>query len=507
MIDLLSRQTSDLIERVEAEEELRRSELKYHGLFNGIQSPISIYKFIYDDKGSIVHWTLEDTNPAGLKLLGKNSIEQVRGKNETELYGPNNRADRLPALQKLKIDGEQILSEMYFDWSKRFYLTSLVLIDADHFVSSVVDITDIKKAQAEIEESEARYRSLFENNQAPMLIIDPSTGEILDANQIASKYYGYSHEKLTKMKIAEINILDPKKLNEEMTKSLIGSKRKFDFQHRLANGEVRDVEVYSGVIVIKGKPLLYSIIHDVTERKAIEQEMERQTSELARSNAELQQFAYVSSHDLQEPLRMMVSYISLLEKRYMDQLDPTGREYIRNAIEGGARMRLFIDDLLAYSRLDTTGKEFVQVNMNQTLESTIKVLKVPIEENKADIYVGPLPTIMADESQMVQLMQNLIGNAIKFHGSERPKVQVLAKSGVREWIFSVRDNGIGLNTEYSDKIFQMFQRLHTKDKYPGTGVGLAIAKKIVERHGGHIWVESEEGKGATFLFTIPIDRN
>jgi light-regulated signal transduction histidine kinase (bacteriophytochrome) len=193
----------------------------------------------------------------------------------------------------------------------------------------------------------------------------------------------------------------------------------------------------------------------------------------------------------------------LLEKRYKDQLDPKAREYIANAIEGGSRMRQLIDDLLAYSRLETTGKEFVPVNMNEVLESTIKVLMVPIQENKAEILVGPLPTVGADGSQMVQLMQNLVGNAIKFRGSERPMVQITAKPGQRDWTFSVKDNGIGLNKEYADKIFQMFQRLHNQDQYPGTGVGLAIAKKIVERHGGRIWVESEEGKGATFFFTIP----
>ena len=166
-------------------------------------------------------------------------------------------------------------------------------------------------------------------------------------------------------------------------------------------------------------------------------------------------------------------------------------------------MRQLIDDLLEYSRLDVAGKEFVPVRMNEVLEYTIRVLKIPIEENNAQIVVGPLPAVNADEMQMILLMQNLVGNAIKFRGSERPVVQITAEPGTRDWVFTVKDNGIGLNTEYSDKIFQMFQRLHTKDRYPGTGIGLAIAKKIVERHGGRIWVESEEGKGATFHFTIP----
>jgi PAS domain S-box-containing protein len=490
----------------ELENGLRESEGKYRRLFDGIQSPISIYKFVYNDRGEIVHWTLEDTNPAGLELLGRKSLEAVRGKNETELYGPNNLADRLPLLKRLRSNGGQIVSEMHFDWSERYYISSLVLMDPDHFISSVTDITEIKKAQTETEESEARYRSLFENNQAPMLVIDPKTGEILDANQIASEYYGHSHDVLTRMNIDQINTLDPDAVKQEMDQSLNGTKKKFDFRHRLSNGDVRDVEVYSGVIHVKGHPLLYSIIHDVTERKEIEREVVKRTNDLARSNAELQQFAYISSHDLQEPLRMVVSYLTLLDKKYRNQLDPKAQEYIKNAVEGGSRMRQLIDDLLEYSRLDTSRKEFVPVDMNKILESTINLLKVPIEESRAEILIGPLPTIMADGSQMIQLMQNLVGNAIKFHGPERPKVEITEIHGAKFWTFSVKDNGIGLNTAYRDKIFQMFQRLHTKDQYPGTGVGLAIAKKIVEHHGGRIWVESEEGNGATFLFTVPKPR-
>ena len=239
---------------------------------------------------------------------------------------------------------------------------------------------------------------------------------------------------------------------------------------------------------------IYSII--INNLKNVE-------NELRHSNAELQQFAYLSSHDLQEPLRMMVSYISLLEKKYRNDLDPVALEYINNALEGGTRMRQLIDHLLEYSRIETKAKPFTPVDMKEIMETTIKVLKVPIDECKADIYIEPMPKILADGSQLQQVMQNLISNSLKFHGPERPMVHISAREGKEEWTFSVKDNGIGLNTVYADKIFQMFQRLHTKDKYAGTGVGLAIVKKIVERHGGRIWVESEEGKGATFLFTIP----
>jgi chemotaxis family two-component system sensor kinase Cph1 len=166
-------------------------------------------------------------------------------------------------------------------------------------------------------------------------------------------------------------------------------------------------------------------------------------------------------------------------------------------------MRALIDDLLAYSRIDTQGNEPTVVDMNLVMATVLETLKTAIEESGAEVMMQPLPTIVGNEAQMVQVMQNLVANAIKFHGKERPKIEVWASDEGRNWVFAVKDNGIGLNTKYADRIFEMFQRLHTKEEYPGTGVGLAIAKKIVELHGGRIWVESDLGKGATFFFTIP----
>jgi PAS domain S-box-containing protein len=244
-------------------------------------------------------------------------------------------------------------------------------------------------------------------------------------------------------------------------------------------------------------------VQDITDLKLTEEKLRLRTEELARSNAELQQFAYVASHDLQEPLRMVINYLSLLQRKFPDKIDTKAQEYIHFAVDGGERMRQLIDDLLEYSRVDTRGKEPTPTPMNAVVAKTLALLEAPIEESKAEIVVDSLPTVTADESQMVQVMQNLVGNAIKFRGFERPRVQISVSPGTDEWIFAVRDNGIGLNMENADKIFQMFQRLHGRGEYPGTGVGLAIVKKIVERHGGRIWVESAEGKGATFFFTMP----
>jgi PAS domain S-box-containing protein len=280
----------------------------------------------------------------------------------------------------------------------------------------------------------------------------------------------------------------------------------YDIEHRIiVKNEVKWVREKAEMEFGDDGTLRSSLgtVQDITDLKLTEEKLRLRTEELGRSNAELQQFAYVASHDLQEPLRMVVNYLSLLKRKFPDKLDPKAQEYIHFAVDGGERMRRLIDDLLEYSRVDTRGKEPAPTPMNDVVAKTLAILKAPIEEINAEIIVDTLPTVIADESQMVQVMQNLVGNAIKFHSPERPSVEISASPGTGEWIFMVRDNGIGLNMENADKIFQMFQRLHGRGEYPGTGVGLAIVKKIVERHGGRIWVESAEGKGATFFFTIP----
>ena len=242
---------------------------------------------------------------------------------------------------------------------------------------------------------------------------------------------------------------------------------------------------------------------DVTHRKRTEQELAKKAEELARSNAELQHFAYIASHDLQEPLRMVASYVQLLARRYKGKLDADADEFIAFAVDGAARMRTLIDALLAYSRVETKGKEFEPIDCEAVLDSTLSTLQAAIEESQAVVSRDPLPTVMADPTQLDQLFQNLIGNGIKFRGVEPPRIHVSSERNGKEWIFSVRDHGIGIDPQYADRIFVMFQRLHTKGEYPGTGIGLAVCKKIVERHGGRIWVESQPGQGATFYFTVP----
>lgn len=241
----------------------------------------------------------------------------------------------------------------------------------------------------------------------------------------------------------------------------------------------------------------------VTERRRAEETLARQAQDLARSNAELEQFAYAAAHDLQEPLRMVASFTQLLAKRYKGRLDADADEFVAYAVDGATRMQGMIQGLLDYSRLGAREGEFAPADCELILAQTRAALMMTIDELGATLTHDPLPTVVADASRLGQVFQNLIGNALRFRGVEPPRVHVRAERGTGEWRFTVRDNGIGIAPPDFDRIFQVFRRLHGRAEYPGTGIGLAICKKVVEGHGGRIWVESEPGQGTTFSFTIP----
>ena len=229
----------------------------------------------------------------------------------------------------------------------------------------------------------------------------------------------------------------------------------------------------------------------------------RLSMDLLRSNEDLERFAHVASHDLQEPLRTVTSYVQLLARRYSDKLDAEAKEFIDFAVQGTQRMQTLINDLLAYSRVSTHAKPPEPTDCEAVTSEIMSNLEMAIKESGAEITCGPLPTVMADRGQLSQVLQNLIGNAIKFRSEEPPRISVTAERQADEWVFSVQDNGIGIPPEHKDSIFQVFERLHSHEEYPGSGIGLAVCKRIVERHGGRIWVESIPGEGSTFCFTIP----
>ena len=662
----------------------------------------------------------------------------------------------------------------------------------DGFSLFIRDISENKKAEESLKESEERYHSLFNNNHAVMLLINPDNGDIIDANPAATHFYGYNYNELVKMNINNINVLSKEEIHDKMQKSVLSQQNNFLFKHQLASGDIRDVDVYSGTIVLGGKKLLYSIVHDVTdraiaqnklkesneelqstteelqvtneelhqqedkllqtynelkvseerfrsiieniqdaymradkegtiimaspsaarmyrfnsiqemigtstpsyfknsedrdfareklkkygkyndyevearrnddtffwvsqnaqyyyddhgkiqgsetivrditvkkvieaalkkseqsladaqhiahigswewniktgeitwsnelyliyrvdpntftptlssfgdymhpddeeyvnnhvdqlltdgklhnfdfrivlddgsirvlntlaevaefdkngkpsiimginqditERKEIELKLNENIKKLAQSNKELEEFAYITSHDLREPLRMITSFLQLLERRYKDQLDEDANEFIGFAVDGAKRLDAMTHDLLQYSRINREKREIKPVNFEHVLEEALLNLKVPIEESNAVITHDPLPTINGDEQLKIRLFQNLIGNAIKYRSQESPKIHISAKKEKNQYLFCIKDNGIGMSPKHLEQIFIIFKRLHTPEEYEGTGIGLAIAQKIVHQQGGNIWAESEPDKGTTFYFTLP----
>ncbi|MBI3853134.1 MAG: PAS domain S-box protein [Verrucomicrobia bacterium] len=374
---------------------------------------------------------------------------------------------------------------------------------------------DLRKVNAALEKeiivrqkAEERFRRFLESAPDAIVIINRH-GLIELMNSQAERLFAYSREELLGK---EIELLVPPRFRGNHAGHRM---RFFDaptvrpmgaglnlYGLRKDNTEF-PVEVSLSPLETEEGTLVSSAIRDITERRQNEKNLQTALTELRRSNEELERFAYVASHDLQEPLRMVSSYTQMLAQRYNDKLDDDARDFIRYAVEGATRMQQLINDLLEYSRMGTRGQSFESVDVNGVLGQVRVTLQSAIKQCQGLVTNEPLPTILADAPQLIRLVQNLISNAIKFRGKEPPHVHVAAVERLDEWIFSVRDNGIGIAAEYFDRIFLIFQRLHSQAEYPGTGVGLAICKRIVERHGGRIWVESELGKGSVFYFTIP----
>ena len=362
--------------------------------------------------------------------------------------------------------------------------------------------------------AEMRYRSFYEKSGDALMTLDPSSGLFTFANPSAIAMFGARDEAdfvsralWQYSSVRQPNGRDSAELAKETIETAVR-----DGYHCIewTCGKIDGTEFPATILLTRiecaGETILQATVRDITLEKRTEEESRQLLADLDRSNKELEQFAYVASHDLQEPLRMVSSYTQLLARRYKGRLDADADDFIAYAVDGAYRMQRLINDLLAYSRVGTRGKEFEPTDCSAFFDQALANLKVTIEESGAVVDRGPLPTVMADKLQIGQLLQNLIGNAIKYHGDEPPRVHVSAEQKGNEWVFSVRDNGIGIDPQFAERIFVIFQRLHNREKYPGTGIGLAICKKIVERHGGRIWLESQVGSGATFYFTIPMGK-
>ena len=370
-----------------------------------------------------------------------------------------------------------------------------------------------KQAENRLKRSYQLTKTIIDSMNDAISLIDTRDFTIISVNSAFLKAYGFADEseivgkhcyEVTHHRSDVCAAPDDICPLSETVRS--GGHFSVDHIHYGREGEKIFAEVSTSPITDENGKVI-QVVHvsrDITDRKRAEQDKERLLADIARSNKELEQFAYVASHDLQEPLRMVSSYIGLLERKYKGKLDEKADTYIHFAVDGARRMQKLIEGLLTYSRVASRGRPFVSVDLNRTFEDAVTNLSAAIKDTGARIAKEDLPVVMGDETQMLQLFQNLIGNALKFQNSRvPPEIRIACAKQAKDWTFSIQDNGIGIEQKYFEQVFRIFQRLHSQQEYAGAGIGLAVCKKIVERHGGRIWVESEFGKGTTFLFTIP----
>lgn len=367
-------------------------------------------------------------------------------------------------------------------------------------------IAESELLELALRQSEELFRILFYSSPIGIYIVQ--NGRFRLVNHQLTRISKYNEDELVGMlPLGFVFPEDVPAVRENAVKMLKGERSSaYDFRIVTKSAEIKWVMETVAPIFYEQKRATLGNLIDVTERKQAEEKLKQITAEAQRSNTELEQFAYVISHDLQEPLRMVSSYTQLLAKRYQGKLDADADEFIAYAVDGAKRMQTLLYDLLEYSRVGTRGKPFSLADSKDIVEQAMANLKIAIEESGAVVTYDTLPTVMADEGQLVRLFQNLIANAIKFRRQEPTRVHISAKRRYNVAIFSVRDNGIGIDPQHFQSIFEIFRRLHTRDEYPGTGMGLAICKKIVERHGGRISVQSQPGVGSTFDFTIQATR-
>jgi len=374
--------------------------------------------------------------------------------------------------------------------------------------AAIRDISVRKVAEHHLAQMEGRYRGLLEAAPDAMVVVNQS-GEIVILNLQAEKKFGYRRDELLGQQVtniipegfAERLHADGLRSAEDALAQQIDTGIELTGQRK--DGSAFPIEIMLSPLESSEGTLVTAAIRDISVRKDAEMHLLQKVEELHHSNEELEQFAYLASHDLQEPLRMVTSYTQLLARRYKGKLDSDADEFIAYAVDGATRMQRLIQDLLAYSRVGAKQVVLLETSSEEALQQALINLHGTIQESGAIVTHGALPVVLSDEGQLVQLFQNLVGNAIKYQGAGVPKVHVSAlPTGRRKWTFSVSDNGLGIESQYFERIFGMFQRLHKREEFAGTGVGLAICKKIVERHGGSISVESTPGIGSIFRFTL-----
>ena len=501
----------DISARKEAEQKLKESEEKYRHLFE--TSPYFIG--LLNTEGILI-----DCNDAINNILSLHTRDDVIGKDFIEIFSLIEKNKYLiPIFEEAIKSIFKGVNQEGFDFRLNRAIGghlwihvegTLIEIENQELIQFIMqDITERKKAEKALKESEARFKGIFESKMIGTFFWD-ANGDISDANDVYLEMVGYSKDEVLLGTVRwrdltppEYTDLDNKALEEITTTGVMTPIEKEYIRKDgsrfpiLIGGSTLPDSTLGGV----------SFALDITERKKGEQIIKNLLEKLRRINIELEQFAYVASHDLKEPLRMILSFARLLARRYKGKLDKDADDFIDFIVAGAMRMQKLIDALLSYSRIGRSDKQFRLIDVNIVLKEVIANLRHSIEESNTIITVDPLPKLVANEVEFIQLFQNLISNAIKFHGESPPLIHVSAKLQKKQWIFSVRDNGIGIDSKDYKRIFIIFQCLHKTEKYEGTGIGLAICKKIVERYGGKIWVESELGRGSTLCFSIPKEIN
>jgi PAS domain S-box-containing protein len=474
--------------------------------------------FLVDLQGRVASWN------AGAELVKGYQAEEIIGQPVSRFYTEEDRQAGVPAqlLETARTEGRVEVEA----WRVRK--------DGTHFWADVVitallddtgilrgyakvtrDLTERKRAEDDLHSSEERFRALAETANAAIVSAD-SSGRITYVNKGAERIFGYSAAEMVGSALTQIM---PRRFHDS---HLQGIKRFLSSGEAHVIGKTVElagvrkdgtefpVDLSLATWKSRGQTYFTGMIRDMTERKLAEarlreahEDLASRNKDLARSNADLEQFAYVASHDLQEPVRMIITHVQLLTQEYGDKLKGEAEEYISFMLQGARRMQSLIKGLLAYSRVVQTEQAFREVNCETVLQHAMHNLNLTIVESGATITHDPLPTVKGDESQLMQLFQNLIGNGIKFRGKNPPKIHIGLSRGTAGWLLQFQDNGIGIDKRYVEQIFMPFRRLHTITQYPGSGIGLAICKKVAEHHGGHVWVESVVGEGSTFFVTIP----
>ncbi len=453
------------------------------------------------DKNKII----KQINKTGLKITKFKSGEELVGEKCFNTVCPAN-CNKCPILD-LNKDIENSKKFIRTKTGEKIQVIKTVLpivIDEEEvLLETFIDITEQEELKKSILKSEENFRQIFDSVNESIIIINLD-GKIIEVNKSAFKNFGFTKDQFPTLSFKKIIAKEYQHLFVKFLEEL-KTKRSFNTEAEVLrkDGSTFFGQIRGSLVTYNGTPHIRTSINDITERKKYEQDLQSTLNDLENSNTELEQFAYVSSHDLQEPLRKIKNYTELLEYRYKGQLDEKAQIYISIITRGATRMQKLINDLLTISRISTRGNTFEMVPIKKAVDDVIEMYDLKIYQENVSIVCNKLPTLNVDEKQIIQLFQNLISNAIKFKDKADPVIEIDAVEKKDHWQFSITDNGIGFDMQFANRIFTVFQRLHTREEYSGTGIGLAICKKIIERHNGKIWAESTPGFSSTFYFTLP----